>query len=97
VNNTELAIRVNPGNPNHHLWRNNGTWFVHYTVYPDAWTAERVRSSLRTKCLETARRRRDELFQRLGRSGAPDGLGCRGAAGSETTATEPTARQRGTW
>ena len=62
-----LSIRVNLGNPNHHLWNNNGTWFVHYTVYPDALTSQRVRRSLRTHCVEEARHRRDELFARSGR------------------------------
>ena len=61
-----LGIRVNPDNPDHHLWNNNGTWFVHYTVYPTPATAERVRRTLGTKNLETARRRRDSLFTRLG-------------------------------
>ena len=60
-----LAIRVEPSNPNHHLWRNNGTWFIHYTVYPTPVTAERVRCSLRTKCIEDARTKRDRLFRRL--------------------------------
>jgi hypothetical protein len=58
-------VRVRPGNPNHHLWNNNGTWFVHYTVYPTPVTAERIRLSLQTKDLDTARRKRDVLFQRL--------------------------------
>jgi hypothetical protein len=57
-----LAIRTDHSNPNHHLWNNNGTWFVHYTVHPDRLTAERVRRSLRTKRLEIARRRRDALL-----------------------------------
>ena len=35
----QLAIRVQDGNPDHHLWNNNGTWFVHYTVYPTPMTA----------------------------------------------------------
>ena len=61
----QLAIRIQDGNPDHHLWNNNGTWFVHYTVYPDALTSQRVRRSLGTKCLETARRKRDALFSNL--------------------------------
>ena len=65
LNSVELAIRVDPGNQNHHLWNNNGTWFVHYTVYPTPVTKERVRRSLRTRDPETARRRRDTLFARL--------------------------------
>lgn len=62
---TTLGIRVDETNPNHHLWFNNGTWYVHYTVYPTPFTAERIRSSLRTKDLAEARRRRDELFRNL--------------------------------
>lgn len=54
-----LAIRVNPGNPNHHLFNNNGTWWCHYTRSPTPITAERVRRSLGTKSLSEARRRRD--------------------------------------
>ena len=61
----KLAIRVNPGNPNHHLWNNNGTWFVHYTVLPTLSTSERVRKSLRTRRLYEARHKRDELFEKL--------------------------------
>jgi hypothetical protein len=29
-----LSLRVNTENPNHHLWLNNGTWFIHYVVHP---------------------------------------------------------------
>jgi len=60
----QLAIRLIEDNPNHHLWNNHGIWFVHYTVYPDSHTAERKRHSLKTRCLQEARRRRDELFAR---------------------------------
>ena len=63
--NPAVSVRINPDNPNHHLWDNNGTWFVHYTVYPTPITKERVRRSLCTKCLKTARRRRDALLARL--------------------------------
>jgi hypothetical protein len=59
------AVRVHAANPNHHLWNNNGTWFLHYTVHPTPFTKERIRRSLSTKCLETARQRRDEFFQSL--------------------------------
>jgi len=52
----------NVANLNHHLWNNHGTWFVCYTVYPTPVTKERRRESLRTKSVEEARRRRDELF-----------------------------------
>ena len=58
----ELAIRTDVHNPNHHLWNNNGTWFIHYTVYPTPVTKQRVRKSLQTKSLEVARKRRDQLL-----------------------------------
>jgi hypothetical protein len=59
-----LAIRLNPANPDHHLWNNNGTWFVHYTIHPTPFTKERVRTSLRTRDLIEARLRRDQLLLR---------------------------------
>ena len=65
----QLAIRIQDGNLDHHLWNNNGTWFVHYTVYPTPVTAQRVRRSLETKARETARQKRDDLFRQLGAVG----------------------------
>ena len=61
-NDEELAIRVNQANPDHHLWNNNGSWWIHYTVYPSPITAIRKRVSLRTKDKLEARRLRDELL-----------------------------------
>lgn len=60
---TSLAIRMNPANPNHHLWNNNGTWFVHYTVSEPGCSGERRRQSLRTHKISEARKRRNELFR----------------------------------
>jgi len=59
------AIRIRPENPNHHLWNNHGTWFLHYTVHPTPLTKERIRRSLGTKDLSAARRRRDTFFAGL--------------------------------
>lgn len=60
------ALRVDPGNPDHHLYRNNGgNWWIHYRVHPTPVTAERVRRSLGTKCRRTARRRRDHILARV--------------------------------
>ena len=59
------VLRFNAVNPNHHLWHNNGTWFLHYTVYPTPSTKERVRRSLGTKDVSVARERRDSFFQQL--------------------------------
>jgi hypothetical protein len=66
MNKPTLSLRFLPGNANHHLWNNNGTWFMHYTVHPDALTKQRVRASLGTKSLAEARRRRDALLNGLG-------------------------------
>jgi hypothetical protein len=57
-----LAIRLNPANPDHHLWNNNGTWFVHYTTHPTPFTKQRIRTSLQTKDVVEARCRRDQLL-----------------------------------
>ena len=66
----KLSIRTDSENPNHHLWNNNGTWYIHYTVHPCPLTSERVRISLRTRDLAEARRRRDQHLLRLRRSAA---------------------------
>jgi hypothetical protein len=62
---TGKRIRGKGLNPNHHLWNNNGTWFVHFVTHPSPITKERVRRSLNTKNVVEARKRRDELFRRL--------------------------------
>lgn len=60
-----LALRVLPGNRNHHLWDNNGTWFIHYTVHRPDYTKARVRQSLGTKSINAARRLRDRHLTTL--------------------------------
>jgi hypothetical protein len=69
MNGTRTVVRVNGSNPNSHLWDNNGTWWVHYTLHLPDYTKRRVRQSLHTGDLEEARRRRNELFHRLGVGG----------------------------
>lgn len=59
------GIRITADNPNHHLWNNHGTWFLHYTVHPTPFTKERIRRSLGTKDLELARSRRDAFFSHI--------------------------------
>ena len=70
---TKKKIRFRGGvfNPNHHLWNNNGTWFIHYTIHPTKITKERVRRSLSTKDVVEARQRRDKLLRRLVNTGQP--------------------------
>lgn len=70
INATEHAdarrsLRIDEHNPLHHLWNNNGTWWVHYTEHLPDFTKRRVRRSLGTRDREEALRRRDAL---LGRS-----------------------------
>ena len=59
---TQLSIRVQPGNPNHHLWNNNGTWWCHFTVHLPDYTKRRVRLSLQTADRQAACRQRDALL-----------------------------------
>ena len=59
------GIRIAADNPNHHLWNNHGTWFLHYTVHPTPFTKERIRRSLGTKDLDLARSRRDAFFSHV--------------------------------
>lgn len=60
---TKLALRVNDENPNHHLWNNRGIWWCHLTVHKGDATAERLRFSLKTRDVELARKRRDNIFE----------------------------------
>lgn len=57
-----LAIRLT-GNPNHHLWFNNGTWWAHWTEHLPDFTKRRVRRSLHTRDLGIARVLRDTILQ----------------------------------
>jgi hypothetical protein len=61
----QTAVRIAADNPNHHLWNNHGTWFLHYTVHPTPFTKDRIRRSLGTKDLGVARERRDTFFSHL--------------------------------
>ncbi len=65
TNSEELAIRVDESNINHHLWNNNGTWWLHYTVYPTPVTSDRRRRSLKTQNIKQARLIRDEILNVL--------------------------------
>lgn len=60
-----LSLRTDKNNPNHHLWNNNGTWYLHYTVLTSPVTAERIRCSLRTKDIFQARLKRDQLLREV--------------------------------
>lgn len=49
--------------PDHHLWRNRSTWWTAFTVVVDGYRQERVRRSLGTRDLATARARRDAMMR----------------------------------
>ena len=71
--NATLSLRIDSANPDHHLWNNNGTWFIHYTEHPDRLTARRIRRSLRTRSPEEARTRRDAILRgRASRANSED-------------------------
>ena len=59
------SLRVDPGNLNHHLWNNHGTWWLHYTLHLPDYTKRRIRKSLSTRSLETARSKRDTFLTTL--------------------------------
>jgi hypothetical protein len=63
-----LSARIDGDNEQHHLWRNNGTYWVAYTLNFDFRT-RRIRRSLGTKSLAEAIRKRDALFERLATEG----------------------------
>lgn len=55
------SLRVQDDNPRHHLWNNNGTWWIHYTIHFDH-RKRRIRRSLQTRSLADAIDRRDHLL-----------------------------------
>ncbi len=63
---TKLALRFRGGD-RHHLFNNNGTWFVRFSVREAAWfkADRRLVASLATKDLNVARERRDTFFAHL--------------------------------
>ena len=65
MQNARLSIRVNADNPLHHLWSNNGTYWVHYTLNTLDGRIRRMRHSLRTRDVAQAVARRDELLAGL--------------------------------
>lgn len=69
-----LALRVPRGKPAHHLWNNNGTWWVHYSIRHPEGATRRYRESLKTSDFETACRKRDKLLRALIRADSSGGI-----------------------
>jgi len=57
-----LSLRTHTAHPNHHLWWNNGTWWLHATVHRPDYTKQRLRLPLETKNIHRARRQRDAVL-----------------------------------
>jgi hypothetical protein len=57
-----LATRRTDTNPNHHLWNNNGTWWIRFTLRSTAGESIRHAYSLKTPDLDAARRKRDRIL-----------------------------------
>jgi hypothetical protein len=65
LNYPRLSIRLNYNNPDHHLWNNNGTVYIDFTVHPTPNTKLRIRQSLHTDDMQIARIRRDAVLEQL--------------------------------
>jgi hypothetical protein len=65
MNSSKIVLRINAANPNHHLYNNNGTWWCHYTEHRPDFTKQRIRMSLQTPSLLTARAKRDRWFSQI--------------------------------
>lgn len=63
--NFKVSVNIKESNPNHHIWNNNGTWYIHFIVHKEDNTAERFRKSLKTHDVEEARDKRDKILKRL--------------------------------
>jgi hypothetical protein len=59
---TEISRRQKPRGTNHHLWNNNGTWWLHCTIHLPDFTKWRLRRNLRTSDVQTARQLRDRML-----------------------------------
>lgn len=49
--------------PDHHIWNNNGTLWVHFSVTRRRGRAKRIRFSLGTSNKKLARERRDQIMK----------------------------------
>ena len=65
LKNKHASVRIGSSNPDHHIYNNNGVWWVHYTSYPPPTTSKRMRRSLKTRDVIIARHRRDTILKDL--------------------------------
>ena len=57
-----LVTRRTDTNPNHHIWKNNGTWWIRFTLRSTVGQTMRHAYSLKTPDLDAARRKRDRIL-----------------------------------
>jgi hypothetical protein len=57
-------------NPDHHIWNNNGTYWIKWVPYDPVVKLPKITAPLKTKDIEEARRRRDELMANWSRKEA---------------------------
>ena len=60
--NMHLVIRHSRSNPDHHLWNNHGTWWLHFTLKSACGAQKRHRLSLKTRDVAAARKKRDRVL-----------------------------------
>ena len=65
LKNKHASVRIGSSNTDHHLYNNNGVWWLHYTGYPTPATSKRIRRSLKTRDVTLARHRRDTILKDL--------------------------------
>lgn len=65
-------VKTSRFNPNHNIYSNNGSLWLHCTIHRADHTKHRIRISLRTRDYAKARRRRDFALRHIsGVVGAP--------------------------
>ena len=64
----ELTVSARRGRAghNHHLWNNNGTWWLNITFHAHGFLKHRFRTSLETQDVLDARQLRDSLLALFG-------------------------------
>lgn len=65
VDHLRLNIRMSHDKPDHHLWNNNGTYWINFTVRSKDGSTQRIRRSLKTGDVEKARTSRDRILHAL--------------------------------
>jgi hypothetical protein len=57
-----LVTRRTDTNPNHHIWKNNGTWWIRFTLRSTEGESIRPAYSLKTANLDVALTKRDRIL-----------------------------------